>query len=191
MAKNSDSIVPVERIEKAILYIRKQKVMLDRDLAYLYGVATKVLNQAVRRNIERFPTDFMFKLTKEEKDKLVTNCDHLKSLKYSKALPFAFTEQGIAMLSSILRSRQAVEVNIAIMRTFVKLRKILADNGLLRQKIEAMERKYDEQFQQVFTVLRQMLADDAQPKPKIGYHTKAKNVKKTPKKPGKAKRRKY
>ncbi len=93
MAKNPDSIVPVERIEKAILYIRKQKVMLDRDLAYLYGVATKVLNQAVRRNIERFPTDFMFKLTKEEKDKLVTNCDHLKSLKYSKALPFAFTEQ--------------------------------------------------------------------------------------------------
>lgn len=181
MAKDSDSIVPVERIEKGILYIRKQKVMLDSDLAYLYGVATKVLNQAVRRNIERFPTDFMSKLTKEEKDELVTNCDHLKSLKYSKALPFAFTEQGIAMLSSILRSRQAVEVNIAIMRTFVRLRRILADNGLLRQKIEAMERKYDEQFQQVFTVLRQMLADDAQPKPQIGYHIEAKNEKKTPK----------
>jgi len=93
MAKNPDSIVPVERIEKAFLYIRKQKVMLDRDLAYLYGVATKVLNQAVRRNIERFPSDFMLKLTKKETDELVTNCDHLKSLKYSKALPFAFTEQ--------------------------------------------------------------------------------------------------
>lgn len=189
MAKNSHSIVPVERIEKAILYIRKQKVMLDRDLAYLYGVATKVLNQAVRRNIERFPTDFMFKLTKKEKDKLVTNCDHLKSLKYSKALPFAFTEQGIAMLSSILRSRQAVEVNIAIMRTFVRLRRILANNALLRQKIEAMEQKYDEQFQQVFAVLRQMLADDAQPQPPIGYHTEAKDDKKVPKKSGKARRK--
>ena len=94
------------------------------------------------------------------------------------------------MLSSILRSRQAVEVNIAIMRTFVRLRKILADNALLRQKIEAMERKYDEQFQQVFAVLRKMIADDAKPRPQIGYHTEAKNVKKTPRNSGKAKRRK-
>lgn len=93
MAKNSDSIVPVERIEKAILYIRKQKAMLDRDLALLYGVETRVLNQTVKRNIHRFPSDFMFQLTKTEREKVVTNCDNLKSLKYSKALPFAFTEQ--------------------------------------------------------------------------------------------------
>ncbi len=133
----------------------------------------------------------MFQLTKKEREKVVTNCDNLKSVKYARTLPYAFTEQGIAMLSSVLRSPQAIAVNIAIMRTFVRLRRILAGNGLLRQKVEAMERKYDEQFQQVFTVLRQMLADDAKPRPQIGYHTEAKNVKKTPKKSGKAKKRKY
>lgn len=189
MAKNSDSIVPVERIEKTILYIRKQKVMLDSDLAFLYGVETRVLNQTVKRNIQRFPHDFMFQLTKKEREKVVANRDNLKSVKYARTLPYAFTEQGIAMLSSVLRSPQAIAVNIAIMRTFVKLRRILADNALLRQKIEAMERKYDEQFQQVFAVLRQMIADDAQPKPQIGYHTEAKDDKKLPKKSGKARRK--
>lgn len=189
MATNSDSIVPVDRFEKCILYIRKRKVMLDRDLAKLYGVETRILNQAVKRNVERFPSDFMFQLTKKEREQLITNCDRFNSLKHSNVRPFAFTEQGIAMLSSVLRSRQAVEVNIAIMRTFVRLRRILVDNSLLRKKIEAMERKYDEQFQQVFAVLREMLADDVPANPQIGYHTEAEIVKKTPKKSSRTKRR--
>lgn len=170
MAKSSE-IVPIERIQNRIFSIRKQKVMLDRDIAELYGVKTKTLNQAVRRNIKRFPSDFMFQLTKVEKDQLVTNCDRFKPLKHSTSMPHAFTEQGIAMLASILNSERAIEVNIAIVRTFVKLRQILATNDLLRRKIESMERKYDEQFQHVFAVLNEMLTEEAQPKRQIGFHT--------------------
>lgn len=174
MAKRKkESIVPVERIQRTILFIRGEKVMLDKDLAILYGVETKVLNQAVKRNLDRFPLDFMFQLDHKEKEQVVTNCDHLSDLKFSPTLPYAFTEQGVAMLSSVLRSQRAVEVNIAIMRTFVQLRKILADNSRLRQKIESLECKYDEQFQQVFAVLEQMLIDDPEDKKQIGYHTEA------------------
>lgn len=182
MDKETGSIIPVERIHKSIFIIRGQKVLLDRDLAELYGVKTKVLNQAVKRNIERFPSDFMFQLTDKERDKVVTICDHLQSLKFSPSLPYAFTEQGVAMLSSALRSKRAVEVNIAIMRTFVKLREILAGNELLRRKIESMERKYDEQFQHVFNVLAEMVMKDDKPRPQIGYHTEAKGHKKRAKK---------
>jgi len=145
--------------------------MLDRDLAQLYGVQTRALVQAVKRNIKRFPPDFMFQLTKKEKEELITNCEDILSLKYSPSLPYVFTEQGVSMLSSVLKSERAIEVNIAIMRTFVKLRQILASNELLRRKIESMERKYDEQFQQVFAVLKQMLTEDAKPKRQIGFHT--------------------
>ena len=124
--KNKNSIrstllVPIERIQKCIYVIRGRKVMLDSDLAGLYSVGTKVLNQAVKRNISRFPDDFMFQLTQREKNQVVTDCDHLARLKYSAALPYAFTEQGVAMLSSVLRSRRAIEINIAIMRVFVRL----------------------------------------------------------------------
>lgn len=147
--------------------------MLDKDLAILYGVETKRLNEQVRRNLDRFPPDFMFQLDQREKEEVVANCDHLKDLKFSPTLPYAFTEQGVAMLSSVLRSQRAVEVNIAIMRTFVQLRKILADNALLRHKIESMERKYDEQFQQVFAVLEQMLIEEPKNKKQIGCHTEA------------------
>lgn len=127
------SIVPVERIEQQILLIRGQKVMLDRGLAGLYGVETKALNQAVKRNLERFPEDFMFKLSAEEKSELVTKCDRFESLKHSSAMPHAFTEQGVAMLSSVLKSKQAVNVNIAIMRAFVRLRKMLESHAELAQ----------------------------------------------------------
>lgn len=164
-------IIPIDRIKNSIFSVRKQKVMIDRDLAELYGVETKTFNQAVKRNIKRFPQDFMFQLTKVEKDQLVTNCDRFKPLKHSSSMPYAFTEQGIAMLASILNSERAIEVNIAIVRTFVKLRKILADNALLRRKIESMECKYDEQFQHVFAVLNQMLTEEPKPKRQIGYHT--------------------
>ncbi len=178
MPKSTGSIIPIERIHKSILLIRRHKVVLDRDLAGFYGVETKVLNQAVKRNIDRFPADFMFQLTEEEKEQVVTNCDHLSSLKFSPVLPYAFTEQGVAMLSSVLRSKRAVEVNIAIMRTFVKLREILTTNSALRRKIEAMERQYDEQFKLVFKVLSEMVMPSPKSKSQIGYHTEAKGRKK-------------
>ena len=113
--------------------------------------------------------DLMFQLSKAEKEEVVTNCDHLKALKYSPSAPHAFTEQGVAMLSSVLRSRRAVEVNIAIMRTFVQLRRILAGNKLLRDKIERLEKKYDEQFQQVFAILECIIHEDGNPKSQIGF----------------------
>jgi len=175
--KKTAAIVPVERIWRRILFIRNQKVILDRDLAILYDVETKALNQAVKRNIKRFPADFMFQLTKAEKKQLVTNCDRFEPLKHSTSMPHAFTEQGIAMLSSVLNSERAINVNIAIMRTFVKLREILGSNELLRRKIESMERKYDEKFEQVFAVLKNMLTEESRPKKQIGFHTEARGQK--------------
>jgi hypothetical protein len=171
--KKIESIVPVERIQRTILFIRDEKVILDKDLAILYGVETKVLNQAVSRNLDRFPPDFMFQLTDSEYQCLRSQIVTSKERGGRQYKPYAFTEQGVAMLSSVLRSRRAVEVNIAIMRTFVQLRKILADNSLLRHKIESLERKYDEQFQQVFAVLEQMLDESPEDKKQIGYHTEA------------------
>lgn len=174
MAKEAELIIPVERIQQCIYLIRKQKVILDSDLSGLYGVETKTLVRAVKRNIERFPEDFMFQLNKIEFDILLRCQNGTSSWGGRRYLPYAFTEQGVAMLSSVLRSKRAVEVNIAIMRTFVKLREILADNALLRQKIESMECKYDEQFQQVFSVLEYMIAEEAAPKKPFGFHGKSK-----------------
>jgi hypothetical protein len=161
------SLVPIERIQKCVYVIRGRKVMLDSDLAGLYGVETKVLNQAVKRNISRFPDDFMFQLTEKEKNQVVTNCDHLVRLKYSAASPYAFTEQGVAMLSSVLRSKRAVEINIAIMRVFVHLREVLADNAALRKKLE----EHDEKIKYIFNVLGQMLQEEEKPKKRIGFLT--------------------
>lgn len=126
-------------IESKILSLRGKQVMIDRDLAELYGVETRVLNQAVKRNIERFPEDFMFALEESEKTELVTNCDRFNSLKHSTVAPYAFTEQGVAMLSSVLRSPQAVEVNIKIMRAFVAMRHFLASNAQIFEKCFAFE----------------------------------------------------
>jgi hypothetical protein len=122
-----ESIVPTDTIVTKIVKVRGEKVLLDRDLAELYGVTTKVLNQAVKRNARRFPSDFMFRLTREERDELVTNCDRFQPLKHSTATPHAFTEQGVAMLSSVLNSERAIEVNILIMRAFVRLRRMDAE----------------------------------------------------------------
>lgn len=163
----STSLVPIERIQKCIYLIRGRKVMLDSDLAGLYGVATKVLNQAVKRNITRFPDDFMFQLTLSEKNQVVTSCDHLARLKYSSALPYAFAEQGVAMLSSVLGSSRAIEINIAIMRAFVRLREVLADNTALRKKLE----EHDEKIKYIFNILGQMLQEEEKPKKRIGYLT--------------------
>lgn len=162
---------PVERIEKAIFLIRGQKVMLDRDLAELYGVETRVLNQAVRRNIERFPADFMFELTRDEImgiSQFVTSSD----LKFSKRVT-AFTEQGVAMLSSVLRSKRAISVNVEIMRTFVRLRQMLASNSELARKLEEPEQKYDRQFKVVFDAIRQLMTPREPKRKLIGFHAKS------------------
>ncbi|MBI5699660.1 ORF6N domain-containing protein [Candidatus Saganbacteria bacterium] len=163
------NIIPAEIIEKHIFFIRDQKVMLDKDLAELYGVKTKVLNQAVKRNINRFPSDFMFHLTENERNEVVTICDHLKDLKYSYQNPYAFTEHGILMLSSVLNSKRAIQVNIEIMRTFTRLQKMLFTYHGLQSKIEALEKKYDKQFKVVFSAIKAMIAPPSKPKGDFGF----------------------
>jgi hypothetical protein len=164
-------VVIQETIENRILLLRGAKVLLDRDLASLYGVSTKALNQAVKRNLERFPDDFMFQVNKQEKEQVVTNCDHLAMLKFSPTLPYVFTEQGIAMLSSVLSSRRAIQVNIQIMRTFTKLRQLMVTHEDLRRKIEDMEKKYDSQFKVVFEAIRELLLPPKEKaKPRIGFY---------------------
>jgi phage regulator Rha-like protein len=143
--------------------------MLDRNLAVLYGVENRVLKQAVRRNINRFPLDFMFELAKKEYQTLRSQNVILKRGQHSKYLPFVFTEQGVAMLSSVLKSERAVQVNIQIMRAFIKMRQMYISHDDLKQKIIAMERKYDKQFQIVFEAIQQLLEEDENPKRKIGY----------------------
>ena len=165
------ALVPIERITNKIYLIRGMKVMLDIDLAELYDVETKVLKQAVRRNIGRFPEDFMFELSKEEfknlRSQIVTSS--WGGLRY---LPMVFSEQGVAMLSSVLRSERAIQVNIQIMRAFTQLRQMLSTHEELKQKIEAMEKKYDQQFQIIFEAIKQLLETDEKPKKKIGYTVK-------------------
>jgi hypothetical protein len=171
---DGEMLIPVERIEKAILLIRGHKVMLDRDLAELYGVPTKVLNQSVRRNLKRFPDDFMFQLSQEElenwRSQMVTS--NSASRMALRRPPYAFTEQGVAMLSSVLHSDRAVAVNIAIMRAFVHLREILATHKDLARKLEELERKYDTQFRAVFEAIRQLMIPPPEPRRgRIGFKT--------------------
>ncbi len=218
MTKNFTPIDNIEELDYKIYFLRGRRVMLDRDLALLYGVSTKVLNQSVKRNISRFPEDFMFQLTKEEekyislRSQFVTSNDengldkaNLKSqivtssneeilrcqngtseqvavlrsqiatsrLGYGgrRKLPYAFTEQGVAMLSSVLKSERAIQVNIQIMRTFTKIREMLVSSKELREKINELEEKYDQQFAEVFTAINLLLEPPEQPKPKIGFKT--------------------
>ena len=169
------SLVPIERIERAILVIRGHKVMLDTDLALLYDVEIKALNQAVKRNIERFPADFMFQLTVEEADFLRSQFVTLKPGRgqHRKYLPYAFTEQGVAMLSSVLRSPRAVQVNIEIMRAFVKLRRLLTEHAELARKLAQLERRYDGQFKVVFEAIRELMEPRPLPRRRIGFRTTA------------------
>lgn len=154
-------IISTQVIATKILFIRGKRVMLDSDLAPLYAVQTKRLNEQVKRNKKRFPEDFMFQLTCKEKEEVVAICDHLNFLKFSPHLPLAFTEQGVAMLSGVLNSDRAIKVNIQIMRAFTQLRRMLLTNADLRRKIEAMERKYDKQFAIVFQAIKQLLEPPA------------------------------
>ncbi len=162
------SIIPIERVEQSIYLIRGHKVMLDRDLAGLYGVETRVLNQAVKRNAERFPSDFMFELTREE----IRNISQFvicSTIKHSPKV-LAFTEQGVAMLSGILKSSRAVDVNIAIMRTFVKLRRMLESSEELSRKLAELESRYDEQFRIVFEAINELMIPPEPKKNPIGFH---------------------
>ncbi len=170
------TLVPVERIASKIYLIRDVKVILDRDLAELYGVETKRLKEQVRRNIERFPEDFMFELTKEElnnwRSQFATS-----SWGGARYLPMAFSEHGVLMLSSVLKSERAVQVNIQIMRTFTKLREALIDNKDLRRELEELKQITEERFQIVFETLDQLLTVESKPKKKIGYTVKEKQKK--------------
>ncbi len=163
-------VVSQKAIVSKILLIRSKKVMLDRDLAQLYKVSTKALNQAVRRNKRRFPSDFMFRLTKNEKKELVTNCDRFKVLKHSTSMPYVFAEPGVAMLSSVLNSEIAIQVNIQIIRIFIGLREMVITHKNLQRKIEVMEKKYDQQFRVVFEAIKQLIREKQKPKRKIGFY---------------------
>jgi phage regulator Rha-like protein len=171
-----EDLVPSELIERKILLIRSRKVMLDRDLAALYGVETKALKQTVKRNPKRFPGDFMFELTAEEfknwRSQFVTSKADKMGLRYR---PYAFTENGVAMLSNVLNSDRAIQVNIQIMRTFTRLREILNTHVVLRRKIEQLEKKYDGQFRIVFEAIRELMTPTERPVPpkkKIGFLAK-------------------
>jgi len=170
------SVLPAERIERAIFVIRGQKMMLSTELAELYGVEPKVLVQAVKRNRERFPEDFMFQLTNREFANLKSQIVTSSWGGLRRATPYAFTEQGVAMLSSVLRSKRAVQVNIEIMRAFVRLRKILASHADLARKLEALEKKYDSQFKVVFDAIRQLMTPPVSSRKKIGFQVKEKSA---------------
>ncbi len=162
-------MLPVEIIEKKILLIRGEKVMLDADLAELYGVETKMLIRAVKRNLERFPEDFMIQLGAGEFENLRFQFGTSSRWGGRRYLPYAFTEQGVAMLSSVLNSERAVKVNIEIMRAFVKLRQMLASNVELSRRLNSLENKYDSQFKAVFDAIRQLMAPSEPKKKKIGF----------------------
>ncbi|MHB8535588.1 MAG: ORF6N domain-containing protein [Sulfuricaulis sp.] len=178
--KDTSALVRIKRIEERILVIRGQKVIVDADLAQLYGVPTKALNQAVRRNRDRFPRDFMFALTDGEKTEVVTICDHLKKLKFSRTLPRVFTEHGAIMAAAILNTPLAVEVSVYVVRAFVRLREMLVSNAELAHKLERLEHKlaahdgklttHDEAIAAVLSAIRELMAPPEPPKKRrIGF----------------------
>jgi len=170
--KSFKSIIPTERLQDRILIIRNHKVMLDADLAELYGVPTKALNQAVRRNLERFPKDFMFRLNPEEKEEVVTNCDHLRKLKFSPVLPFVFTEHGALMLANVLNSKRAVQMSIFIVRTFIKLRELLLTHEELIYRLARVEHKvgkHDREIQEILEAIRKLTEQPPEPVRAIGF----------------------
>ncbi|MGD2279561.1 MAG: ORF6N domain-containing protein [Candidatus Omnitrophota bacterium] len=164
-------LIPREMIERKILLIRGHKVMLDKDLAELYGASTKRLNEQVKRNKKRFPEDFMFQLTLDEKNELVANCDRFRPLKHSTALPYALTGHGALMLANVIKSAAAIEVSILVVRAFARLREIIRTHKDLQRKIEDMEKKYDGQFQVVFQAIKKLMEPPPEkPKRRIGFH---------------------
>lgn len=170
--QEADLIPSENAVDQKIFLIRRQRVMLDADLADLYGVPTKALNQAVKRNRERFPHDFSFQLTEKEKDELVTVCDQFKNLKHSSVLPYAFTEHGALMLASILNSPRAVEASIFVVRAFIRLREVLVAHKDLARKLDELERHiqgHDKSIRTLFDAIRQLMAPPPSKKRKIGF----------------------
>jgi hypothetical protein len=171
----------LQNIEGKIHDVRKQRVMLDFDLAEMYEVENRALKQAVKRNLDRFPLDFMFQLTKKEWQEVITNCDNLpEGIKFSPATPFAFTEQGVSMLSSVLKSKKSIQVNIAIMRAFVVVRQFAISNKDLKSKLQELETKYNKQFKDVYDAINYLLQKDKQEiafkdRKQIGFKTKEKD----------------
>jgi len=167
-------LVPVERIERAIIVVRGEKVMIDSELAEIYGVETKVLNQAVKRNASRFPMDFMFRLTVDEiaelnRSQIVTGSQKHRDPRLP---PYAFTEHGALMLANVLNSERAAQTSVMVVRAFVRLRQLLSSNAELARKLESLEKKYDTQFKVVFDAIRQLMSPPARPKREIGFHVK-------------------
>ena len=165
------SLIPVEKIDRSILVIRGYRIMLDRDLAGIYGVKTSRLNEQVKRNIDRFPEDFMFQLTDQEKEDVIANCDHLDKLKFSRTNPYAFTEHGTIMLASVLNTSTAIETSVLIVRAFVKLRELLSTHKDLEKKILELESKYDEKFHLIFNAIKELMQQKSidENRPRIGY----------------------
>ena len=168
------ALIKQESIENRILLIRGQRVMVDRDIAELYDVETKHLNRQVRRNIERFPREFTFKLSQREKDELVTNWHRFKSIKHTAAFPYAFTEHGVAMLATVLKSKRAVKISILIIKTFVRLKKFIVTHKGLARKLKQLESKikeHDGEIQSIFEAIHQLISSPEKSKRRIGFYT--------------------
>jgi hypothetical protein len=178
MPKNR-SIIPAEQIERAIFLIRGERVMLDADLADLYDVSTKRLNEQVKRNRDRFPPDFMFRITAREKMEVVANCDHLSRLRFSPVLPHAFTEHGAIMLAAVLNTPRAIKVSVFVVRAFVRLREMLTAHRALAHKLAELESKigtHDEAIRSLMSAIRQLMAPPERPSKKIGFQLREKRV---------------
>ena len=167
----SKTVVPIERVQKVILLIRRERVILDADLAALYGVSTKRLNEQVKRNRSRFPADFMFQLTADEKAEVVANCDHLRRLKFSPNLPYVFTEHGTIMAANVLNSERAVHASVAVVRAFIRLREMISSNAELSRRLDDLEGKYDRQFKVVFDAIRQLMSPPPPRRKQIGFRS--------------------
>lgn len=175
--KKADIAIPDEVVINKIFIVREKKVMIDTDLAELYGVPTKRLNEQVKRNMKRFPDDFMFQLNQEEKQSLIENFPHLNRLKYSPNLPFVFTEHGAVMLASVLNSERAIEVNVQIVRIFTRMRELILTHKDILLKLEQLERKtakQDDEIKLIFDYLRELLNPSSEPMRKIGFKQKGK-----------------
>jgi len=172
--KDSGYLIPTERLDSAILEMHGERVMLDVDLAAVYGVTTRRLKEQVRRNRDRFPEDFMFELTLGDKDELVAKCDRLAALKHSSSAPYAFTEHGAVMLASVLKSQRAVEVSVFVVRAFIRMRRMLADQRRFAIKLAELEGKlasHDKNFQVVFAAIKQLMQPPEPKKKRIGFAT--------------------
>jgi len=173
MAKKKEVLIPDESVMSKIMVIRGKKVMIDRDLAEMYGVTTKRLNEQVKRNSKRFPADFMFQLTEERIREVVANCDHLGGLKYSPQLPYVFTDHRAVMLASVLNSDKAIKVNVQIVRIFIRMREMLLANKDILLKLEQLERqvgKNSEDIMRIFAVLRELVNPQQEPRARVGFH---------------------